>query len=253
MLYNINMMDLVYAVKPDEFNEELRYSLRSVAKNLPHGRVFISGYMPPFLDPNVCRHIDSYGKALPFDPRNSRHRNRYQDAEANWIGACTDERVSNNFIMMNDDFFIIKPIKEVPMYHDGDLKEAINRRIKRFGKVQYALSLRNTYDYLANHGYTDIKSYALHVPMVMNKKKRLKISELQCEMLKHGNVILARTLYGNIFHVGGTEIEDVKVSSWRKDIPDDPTFLSTNNHSFESGDVGKYVRERFPDKCIYEL
>jgi hypothetical protein len=247
------MIDVVYAVKPDEFNEELRYSLRSIAKNLKHDQVFISGYMPPFLNPETCIHIDSYNKPLIHDPRNSRHRNRYQDAESNWIGACTDERVSSNFILMNDDFFIMKPVKRVMTYHDGDLQEAINRRIQRFGKVQYALSMQNTHNYLTQNGYTNLKSYAVHVPTIINKTKRLKISELQCDMLKNGNVILARTLYGNIFNIGGKEIQDVKVSSWLKDIPKNTTYLSTNNRSFAVGEVGKYIRSKFPDKCCYEL
>lgn len=36
-------MDLVYIVKEDENNEELRYSLRSVAKYLPQNKIWIVG------------------------------------------------------------------------------------------------------------------------------------------------------------------------------------------------------------------
>lgn len=39
-------MDLVYIVKNSEVNEDLRYSLRSVAKFVPHNKIWIVGYKP---------------------------------------------------------------------------------------------------------------------------------------------------------------------------------------------------------------
>ena len=41
-------MDLVYVVR-DGANPELRYSLRSVAVNLPHDRVWIVGHVPAWI------------------------------------------------------------------------------------------------------------------------------------------------------------------------------------------------------------
>ena len=43
------MSDLVYIVCPGDQNEELRYSLRSVARNLPGRRVWIFGHTPPWV------------------------------------------------------------------------------------------------------------------------------------------------------------------------------------------------------------
>ena len=41
-------MDAVYYVRPGDRNDELRYSLRSLA-NLPHDRVWIVGHTPPWV------------------------------------------------------------------------------------------------------------------------------------------------------------------------------------------------------------
>lgn len=245
-------MDIVYAIKADHENEELRYSLRSIAKHVPHGKVFISGFMPDFVNPKTVIHIDSYAAALPFDPRGSKHRTGYQDAEANWIAACIDERVSDDFILFNDDFFVMKPVTGIPAMHEGDVDEAIARRIKVFGKGSFTRALTNTRDFLAAQGITECKSYALHVPMVLNKQKRLRVAEMQSDSLKTGTVMLARTIYGNLFGIGGDTIDDVKVAGWITEVPEDVTFLSSNDKSFKNGQIGQYIREQFPERCKYE-
>ena len=66
--------DIVYVVRPGERNEELRYSLRSLS-NLPHGRVWIAGYMPKWV--TGVEHIPS-----PAKPGSHVH------AKANLRAAC---------------------------------------------------------------------------------------------------------------------------------------------------------------------
>ncbi|MFF3129757.1 hypothetical protein ACFVRD_48125 [Streptomyces sp. NPDC057908] len=46
--------DIVYVVRPWNQNEQLRYSLRTLA-NLPHRRVWIAGYCPTWVGPDVGR------------------------------------------------------------------------------------------------------------------------------------------------------------------------------------------------------
>ena len=45
----MSIMDLVYIVKNSEVNEDLRYSLRSVAKFVPHDKIWIVGYKPSWV------------------------------------------------------------------------------------------------------------------------------------------------------------------------------------------------------------
>ena len=42
-------MDFVYIVKEDEKNEDLKYSLRSIAKFYPENKVWIVGYKPSWV------------------------------------------------------------------------------------------------------------------------------------------------------------------------------------------------------------
>jgi hypothetical protein len=61
-----------------------------------------------------------------------------------------------------------------------------------------------TYERLIKLGFNDPLDYELHVPMPMEKEK-LK------EVLLQRDTFLWRSVYGNMFNVGGTYMEDVKV------------------------------------------
>lgn len=95
-------MDVVYILGTgSEANDiEIRYSLRSLEKNmLDLGKVFIVGVCPSFLK-NII-HIpilDSYPK-------------KWQNAYLKISTACFDARVSDDFLLMNDDFFILEPFE----------------------------------------------------------------------------------------------------------------------------------------------
>jgi hypothetical protein len=246
-------VDAVYIVRPGDSNEELRYSLRSIQKHLPFiDRVFVSGWFPDFLNPETVIHIASYDTALPADPRSSRHRKGYQDAEANWQAACLDERVSETFLAMNDDFFVMQPVQEMPMLHDGEIDAATARRVGNFGVSHFTRALKNTRDFILKNELAagPVLSYALHVPMVM--EKRLKVSELVAPDLQNGVVLLSRTIYGNMFAVGGEYYEDAKVAGWITEAPEDAIFLSTNENSFANGTIGEIIREAFPERSKYE-
>jgi hypothetical protein len=59
----VTLPDVVYVVRPGNRNEELRYSLRSIAAHLPHRRVWLAGFCPSWV-----RNI-SFIPALSPSPR----------------------------------------------------------------------------------------------------------------------------------------------------------------------------------------
>ena len=84
---------------------------------------------------------------------------------------------------------------------------------------------------LKNAGIEDPLDYAIHVPIELNKEKLSTVI--------NPNVSI-RTIYGNLFNVGGIEIDDVKfhrvaTRKWAKN-PDLDTinfeYLSTGDDSF---------------------
>jgi hypothetical protein len=221
--------DIVYVVRPGDKNEELRYSLRSLA-NLPHGRVWIAGYMPKWV--TGVGHIPS-----PPKPGNHIH------AKANLKAACEHPEVSETFVYMNDDFFVMQELEQLPVMHRGLLADAI----RTAGMASaYTRAMRQTLEILGKRGIAEPLMYDLHAPMLVTKAGMLEALAL-CSY----PMVQERTLFGNLQGVGGEKRHNHKVrrqdrgwSSW--------PFLSTNDHTFRTLPVGEFIRGRFTERSPYE-
>ena len=231
-------MDIVYIVRAGEVNEELRYSLRSL-RNLPHRRVVIAGYIPKWV-----RNVVSI-------PVNQNQVTKYANAEQNWQHAMNDHRVSDNFILFNDDFFVMQPLAGLPNLHRGKLNDVI-RYYEQINSGQYLQNMERTRDLLLEFGIEEPLSYALHVPMMMNKKRRKVLQATQLMFNESGLDIQMRTLYGNFYHLGGEYYDDVKANGLN-DMPDkSAVFLSSNDQTFMRGKIGEYIKATFTEKSYYE-
>jgi hypothetical protein len=228
-------MDLVYICRDGE-NEELRYSIRSAVKNLPHDKIWVVGGKPDWYTGN---HIQV-----------NQTRSKYANARNNLKAVCSEEGISDSFILMNDDFYIINKVRSVPYMYSGTLDDKIENREGTFNGNSYTTLLRETLGYLSRKKKSLILDYELHVPMVMEKKKLEKILKLSG---------LWRSIYGNIFDVGGIKIRDVKVytktnkfynSSY--DINNlEYDYLSSDDSSFEMV-KSSVLEKRFSSKTVYE-
>jgi hypothetical protein len=182
-------MDFVYICRDGE-NEELRYSIRSVLLSFPEAKIWVVGGKPKWYSGN---HV-----FLEQD------NNKYVNAVNNLKAVCNTPDISNNFILMNDDFFIIKKIETVEQFYNGLLSEKIDKFIKITGSSMYIKKLITTNNKLNKLGFTKPLDYELHVPMPMHKAGLLYI-------LNEYPECLWRSMYGNLFNVGGSQMEDVKV------------------------------------------
>lgn len=241
-------MDIAYLFKADIENdsEELRYSLRSL-KNIPHGKVFIIGEKPDWVT-NV--------EYIPV----SQSKTKGENVMMNLFAAVRSAQISDDFIIMNDDFFIMKKIQNMPNLNFGDMKDLIMRYMTRYPEGSgYIDNMKKLYEVLVERGYKQPISYELHVPMVINKQK---VKELrQCV---DGSLYQFRTFYGNYFHIGGETASDVKVfiDSQHNDpsYNNDPegylsrqSLLSATGGSFKKGIAGDFIRRAFPEKSTYEI
>ena len=224
------MKDIVYFVKDTDTNEELKYSLRSLV-NFPHGKVWFYGGCPKDLKP------DYHVKVNQDQPT------KWQNIFKMFKLVCDNDNITKDFWLFNDDFFVMKPVKDGPNWFEGDLyKRVVTLEDKHNGITPYSQQLRYTLQELEGMGCTTI-NYALHVPMLINREKGKELS----------NIIdgpMIRCAYGNYFNVGGTNHKDVKIDSKTK-LYKDGEYLSTNDKSF-TGEVGKQIRELFKNKCKYE-
>jgi hypothetical protein len=228
-------MDLVYICRGGD-NEELRYSIRSAMKNLPHDKIWVVGGKPDWYT----------GHYLPVE----QSRAKYTNARNNLKALCNEAEISDSFILMNDDFYIINKVKDIPYMHSGSITKKIDIREDVFSANSYTALLKQTLGSLSRRGNHVVLDYELHVPMVMEKKKLLKVLKLSG---------LWRSVYGNIFEVGGLEIRDVKVydksnrfySNSYDFLNPKYDYLSSNDDSFEML-KDAILNKSFSQKTVYE-
>jgi hypothetical protein len=229
-------MDFVYICK-DGDNEELRYSIRSVVESFPDSNIWVVGGRPNWYTGNYIEVNQIYSK--------------YKNAAENLKKICSSSEISNTFVLMNDDFYIIKKIYNIETFHGGYLLNKINLYQKINGNSNYTRKLAATYKRLKALDINDPLDYELHVPMIMEKEK------LQ-EVLKNNDQFLWRSVYGNMFNVGGSEMQDVKVyttgplvlKSYNLNM-DNHTYLSSSDSSF---DIiwKKILKIQFKEKTKFE-
>lgn len=235
------MVDIIIPLKRSMINEELRYTLRSICENVPHNKVWLSGYRIDW----ASHELGAVEVSVPMG-------SKYMKTANNILRACKDDRVADDFLLFNDDFFVMKPMNDFKNMHRGKLIDHITR-LENEGIVKaYYQGMKRTYEILQEMGFKEPLNYSLHIPMIMNKQKWL---EMWRELLKinlERKPVHLRTFYGNYFKVGGRKMDDVKIANFEDEPTGKEAFLSSNDHSFVQGKMGEYVRERFPERCKYE-
>lgn len=230
-------MDVVYFVRKGDANDELRYSLRSL-KNLPHDNVFIAGYKPKW-----CKNINH----IPVDQTESKTLNVRKNIQA--ALNCSD--VSNDFIYMNDDFYIMQPIEKLPLLTRGTIEDVIAKFKAKNIRSRYLETMEAMRDYLIELKTPTRNSYELHIPMEINRHKMLEMYVMQRSQKNEFRRGHTRTLYGNFFNIGGTPTEDVKIYDSAREIPKEPIFLSSRDSAF-MGRFRAKMRDQFKQYCQYE-
>jgi hypothetical protein len=239
-------MDVVYLLGSGSpwDNNEIRYSLRSLV-HLPHDKVFVVGERPEWLQ-NII-HLDVRDNFAYLN--GGKFRNVIQKIRA----ACQDERVSESFVLMNDDFFFLTDTTEIKPYANGTLESMIEQYPDK--KSQYYNALVRTKQFLQKQGIEQPINYAVHYPIIYEKKKFLQMTD-DIDWLEKG--YSWRTIYGNLFDIGRLDREDPKVSSAiaffkkfaeQKDVGD---FLSISDNLALLPEFQKWIAERFPNKSLYE-
>lgn len=229
------MYDVVYILKQYAQPDELRYSLRSICENMEFNRVWFYCGKPKGLKPD--KHVSTL----------QRGATKWEKARSSLIEICKNDEITKSFWLFNDDFFILKPFNETTPYHVGELHDHILRVEARHGskRTNYTNQLRECERQLKAAGLTTL-DYAIHVPILVDRAKMLEALEMfpTCPMF--------RSLYGNYAKIGGTQRKDVKINDVST-IPDaDADLLSSSDKSFH-GEVGRFLAERFPEPCRYEV
>lgn len=209
--------------------------MRSVEKNYPHKRVIFYGGRPDGIEPDLF-----VPYTQPGDSKWEKVRNTVEII-------CENDNLTEDFILFNDDFFIMRPVETPTNYYDGTLDE----RIKTidgatFGRhAEYSDRLRHLAETLKNAGVTNPLNYAHHTPMIINRKKMLET------LKKYPNEPMFRALYGNINKIGGENMPDVKFYQRRQPFPIGQ-YASTADESWSQEKIGQIIRGKFALRSRFE-
>jgi hypothetical protein len=200
-------------------NRELRYALRSIERNFDYRHIWVVGAWPQWLK------LDHPRLTAVRRPTMT---TKYRTTRAHYKWACDDPRVSDPWVMWNDDFFVLHPIHELPPIHRGrcdlvtpmfatwtskwaqGLREA-EATLKRMlpGRVLY--------------------NYDIHTPLLVHKRQMRRALTIAGSL--RSDAVHVRTLYGNLANLGGTSMHDPKTYA-PKILPPTQAWLSSHDHSF---------------------
>ncbi len=239
------MTDVVYVVGTGSKwgNNELRYSLRSL-EHFPHRNVVIVGELPEWCQ-NVI-HIDQP------DMFANVHGGKYKNVMKKTLAACQDDRVSENFVLMNDDFFFLQDCTEIKPYSIGSLEVQIDQYTND-NRNQYGNALLRTKRILHSEGILNAASYAIHYPIVYNKQKFVAMTEKFDWLAKPASW---RTIYGNLYFESPIYRDDPKINNedqFEIFLKLGNDFLSTSDSVVLLPKFQNWLAERFLNKSMYEI
>jgi hypothetical protein len=186
---------------------ELMLSLRSVEKHLNPERVIVCGHDPDFLSDNV--------EYIPNFPTKKENDAAWGIKE-NLLALCNHPDTPDEFLLLNDDYFILQPIANFPYYHKGELRDAM----ERIGSGIYYGHLLATATVLEKRKLPT-KHFDGHWPIVYKKGLLAKTIVMQDWDVPLGPTI--RSLYCNTWGIQGEYAEDIKAN---KPVADWPAFCS---------------------------
>ncbi|MBP5723962.1 MAG: hypothetical protein J6X18_10385 [Bacteroidales bacterium] len=231
----MNDFDVVYFVKNAPINEELRYSLRSVDANFPHRKVWIYGGKPSDIEPDVFVSVRQVGLTKWEKVRNMLRL------------VCENKSITEDFWLFNDDFFVNqKPTDFQPIYDGSIYKRIVQIESRNYDKPSpYTAQLRQMVKELERRcPDSPMNNYAVHFPMLVNREKMMTIlNRFQSPMF--------RVLYGNYWDIGGVDMKDMKILR-NSGVPDDALYLSSDDSSFMTREIGRYIRKKFNQKSRFE-
>ena len=244
-------IDLVYIVRPGEINHDLRYSLRSVAKFCTYRYIWIVGFKPNWVINTKYIKTEQLG-------------NKWKNSMLNYEAACKCKEISENFVLMNDDFFAIRPIRDWETECNacqGTLEEAHSNFINIKNRSKWQYGFEYAIDLLNELGIKNHYNYELHMPMIINKNNFMNMLEMpEIKSFNSTNKVFhKRSLYKNMYPDNSTPriIKDVKLELY-KDLNEDTlseNWISTyddcvNNKSYPK--LNNLLTKLFPKPCKYE-
>jgi len=230
------MIDIVIPLGNRSYKNytELRFCLRSIAKHLKgYGNVFIIGTCPDWI------------QNITHFPAEDDPRNRFRDRNiVNKItAACKDGRISQDFLMVHDDHFLLDDIeaKHFPYVHHGPVS---------ITGGQYGYTKQNTIGVLG-----EVNDHDSHCPILFNKNKFVNSVPTVDWNKWYGHLV--KTLYCVMNGIEAEYYPDMKIR-WADTVEEvkqaiaGRRWFSIGDRCFENGVMIKVLEELYSEKSIYE-
>lgn len=247
--------DLVYILKPSENNLDLKMSLRSICKFCNFRKVWLVGYKPQWV------------KNVRYIPT-TQNQDKWKNSIINYMAACKCNDISENFILMNDDFFALRPIrnwKENLNVCLGTLEEEVQRNIDNPKRSRWKYGFDYAVDLLPKLNCKYQFNFETHLPIIINKQNFINMMNLPKiqKFSETRKVLHKRSVYKNLYLDKDIKrprkIDDVKITLGQ-DLSDNwlnEDWLSVfddvvgNNKQFPK--LNQFLNCLFPDKCKFEV
>lgn len=211
-------------------DNEIRFSLRSAVENFPFNDVVVVGERPPWM------------QGVAHIPHPDNHRSPAKNTMEKLEVALQSVDLGKHFVLMNDDFFFLKPHDRCPLVHKGPMMDYVTAHTRTWhGMVTRATAkrcLRVTENPLM---------YDCHHPMMM-------VRELARDLMRQrkGRAVLFNSWYANTFCSGGERVRDFKMRrKWV--VPAAETrFLSVDDGIALNPDFQRWLCALFPVMSKYE-
>lgn len=254
-------MDALYLTGPlfqwTGYNE-LRYSIRSLVKHYSNlDNIYVVGYKPGWLkNVTFIPMKDIYMKQPAAYTRDGKGRHVPGNIISKVIRGCLSD-ISDDFILMADDYFIIKDVddtilRKVPTHGDYS-------NFKKYKKGNnFSMVLKNTIRWLKENGYSCYNCES-HCPYVLNKLEYPQIMIQVPYVERHGFVLT--TIYFNVLGNNNYVHAGKMVKYLRAGRPKEEIYegLSTRYYMNVSGkgrlnlSMKKMIIGMFPEKTKYEI
>lgn len=240
-------LDIVYPlIQSQQDNIEFRYSLRSLI-NLPHRDIYIVWYLPSWINKKKVKHIDYsvYSQQAHIITSNKLHI------------ASLRNTLSDDFIYMNDDIYVLNPIEKIPYYIVWSLEDHLQYFQEKNMINSYSREILQMYN-----RFPKWDSFEAHTPIIYNKAKiAMFVNIFWIEPLRRSN-------YCNYYDIkwekvvsydyrNTNTISDCKFYWWwTVYCPKPVRFIKNQDYVSSNGyDESLFGRleYRYPDKSPYEL